>query len=218
MMGVTALYYIFDHIHAHVYNPANKEYMERNSEQIRELIRLYRDKEIETIEKEYAGRKIVFCYKLLDENWRLICSTEIFDDTTDNTVCFRKVIRRTEKPNGDVCFRHIRDDKETITLGGSVINGIRDIIRKGSDAFRADGYHADESCTLDGYCCDVILSDGENIYYFEKIDLWVTLDSGQSVNQPVVSLIEEVFALLRSQGVDPRYYEKTDRRTHSYEE
>ena len=191
-----------------MYNPDNREYLERESEPIRELISLYRNKSIEAIEKRYAGRGLLLCYELLDHNWRVLCRTEVFDTPSDNAVCFRKVIRRIDKP-GRTIFRHIRDDSETFTLDTPSVRNIAEIIKANAGTFRAEGYHADEGGALDGFCCDVILSDCEDTYYFEKVDLWHTVGgTDRLINQPVGSLLKEIFSVLEAQGVPARYYEQ----------
>lgn len=130
--------------------------------------------EIERIKKKYENSNIIFKYYISDAWLMPIFSLTITD---------------TEKNNFTI---YTYDGEErTHTIKKEKIISIIELIKQYKDIFSSEDYCLEYSHCLDGYIYTIILSDKENLYYFNCDNIGSYAPNAKYLTELVDSILEK---------------------------
>ena len=146
----------------------------------------------EKLEKNVREQGLVFSYRLSDAWNREIISLEVVK--SGNTPKLKTALNK-------IAFNKT-DEKNITDADSELCRSLISTVKKYSPVFQQEGFFIDDPNVYDGFICKIILSDGENVFYFDISNITYCVSSGADA---LKRLMNEIFVLLKEAGVEEKY-------------
>ena len=171
----------------HLYNI---ELSENQAKELAEKVAEWKNGFHKMLNEKYIQKHIIFSFQLFDAWFHELCRTNIIYGQNIQAVCYNRA-----EPT-EICFE----------IDNTVVNRYYEIIKKYTDIFNSEEFCLDEDDYYDGYEYRIFLCSENYGYYFPCSNLYFHRNGDYTQDKIIISALNEIFALLKSIGIEERYY------------